>query len=147
MRGLCRSRSWGGTNHRVERYSTVRSVQPVTAVPAIEQVCTLFCVKTTYEVSFVTYTLPASPVGATAVMVRHPENPASAPTSMLAAMNRLIGSSLSLNGLEHPYRAGMVLQLRADYPQFVHAERSGILRACARAADYCRDLQRLSAQP
>src|SRR6476646_8864700 len=115
----------------VRRYSTERSVQPVTAVPAIEHVCTLFAVKTTYEVSFVTYTLPASPVGATAVMVRHPENPASAPTSMLAAMNRLIGSSLSLNGLEHPYRAGMVLQLRADYPQFVHAERSGILRACA----------------
>jgi len=49
-------------------YSTEMSVQPVTAVPAIEQDCTLFETKKMYEVIFVTYTLPASPAGATAVI-------------------------------------------------------------------------------
>jgi hypothetical protein len=73
------------------------SVQLVTAVPAIEQDWTLFWVKKIYEVNFVTYTLPASPVGATAVTVRHPEDPARAPKSMLAAMNRLIDLPLSTN--------------------------------------------------
>ena len=97
LRPLCRSRSckW----HEPPREIVTRPSDPCSRSPPCPRSSrTGPCsqVKTTYEVSFVTYTLPASPVGATAVTVRHPENPASAPTSMLAAMNRFIVSSLSL---------------------------------------------------